>query len=76
MDRNITSIARIETTTTNHQHQQQPSIKFDFKFSNKKNNFIDTVVYKTSTGKLETKLYQKDTGRKVYLHRKSEHPRS
>ena len=44
--------------------------------SNKESNFLDTVVYKTPTGKLETKLYQKDTGRKAYLHRKSEHPRS
>ena len=37
-------------------------------------NFLDTIVYKTPTGKRETKLYTKDTDRHLYLHRKSEHP--
>ena len=48
------------------------SIKFDFNFSNKEINVLDTVVYKT--GKLETKLYRKESERQAYLHRKSEHP--
>ena len=52
-----------------------PSIKFDFNFS------IDSVVYKTQSGKLETKLcrkletklYRKESNPQAYLHRKSEH---
>ena len=53
-----------------------PSIKFGFKFSNKEINFLDTVEYKTLTGKPETKLYTKDTDGQPYLHSKSEHPES
>ena len=56
--------------------QVHPSIKFDFNFSNKEINLLDTVVYKTQTGKLETKLYRKESDRQAYLHRKSEHPES
>ena len=52
------------------------SIKFDIKFSNKEINLLDNVVYKIPTGKLESKLYTKDTDRQDYLHRKSEHPES
>ena len=57
-------------------HEVHPSIKFDFNFSNKDINFLDTVVYKTQSGKLETKLYMKESDRQAYLHRKSEHPES
>ena len=53
-----------------------PSIKFDFKFSNKEINFLNTARYKTPTGKLEIKLYRKDTDRQASLHNKSEHPES
>ena len=53
-----------------------PSIKFDFKFSNKEINFLDTVVCKTPTGKLDTNLYTKHTDRQTYLLRKSKHPES
>ena len=52
------------------------SIKFDIKFSNKEINLLDNVVYKIPKGKLESKLYTKDTDRQDYLHRKSEHPES
>ena len=57
-------------------NEVHPSIKFDFNFSNKEVNFLDTVVYKTQPGKLETKLYRKESDRQAYLHRKSEHPES
>ena len=57
-------------------NEVHPSIKFDFNFSNKEINFLDTVVYKTQSGKLETKLYRKESDRQAYLHRKSEHPES
>ena len=57
-------------------NEVHPSIKFDFNFSNKEINFLDTVVYKTQSGKLETKLYGKESDRQAYLHRKSKHPES
>ena len=50
-----------------------PSIKFDFNFSNKEINFLDTAVFKVQSGKLETKLCRKESNRHAYLHRKSEH---
>ena len=37
---------------------------------------VDTVVYKTPTRTLETKLYTKDTDRQPYIHHKSEYPES
>ena len=49
-----------------------PSIKFDFNFSNKEINFLNTVEYKTDSGKLETKLYMKESDWQAYLHRKLE----
>ena len=57
-------------------NEVHPSIKFDFNFSNKEINFLDAAVYKTQSGKLETKLYRKESNRQAYLHRKSEHPES
>ena len=56
----------------------QSSIKFDFNVSNREINFLDAfikhVVYKTQSGKLETRLYRKESHRQAYLHHKSEHP--
>ena len=57
-------------------NEVHPSIKFDFNFFNKEINFLDTVVYKTQSGKLEIKLYRKESDRQAYLQRKSEHPES
>ena len=56
-------------------NEVHPSIKFDFIFSNKEISFLDTIVYKTQLGKLETKLYRKESDRKAYLHRKSKRPK-
>ena len=39
-------------------NEVHPTIKFSFNFSNKEISFLDTVVYKTQQGKLETKLYR------------------
>ena len=47
-----------------------------FLIKNKEINFLDTVVHKTQSGKLETKLYSKESDRQAYLHRKLEHPES
>ena len=38
--------------------------------------FLDTKVYKSSNGKLQTTLYTKPTDRQSYLHNKSYHPSS
>ena len=57
-------------------NEVNPPIKFYFNFSNKEINFLDTTVYKTQSGKLETKLYRKESNRQAYLHRKSGHPES
>ena len=57
-------------------NQVRPSIKFDFNFANKEINFLDSVVFKTQSGKLETKFYRKESDRQGYLHRKSEHVES
>ena len=45
-----------------------PSIKFNFNFFTKEINFVDTVFYKIQLGKLETKLYRKESDRQAYLH--------
>ena len=45
------------------------SVKFDFNFSNKEIKFLR---YCRKSGKLETKLYRKESNRQAYLHRKSE----
>ena len=52
------------------------SIKFDFNFSNKEIDFLDTVVYKTQSGELETKLYRKESNPPAYFHHKSDQPES
>ena len=57
-------------------NEVHPYIKFDFKFSNKEINFLDTVLHKTQTSKLGTKLYTKDIYWQAYLHSKSKHPDS
>ena len=38
-----------------------PSLKIDFNFCIKEIDFLDTVVYKTQSGKLEIKLYRKES---------------
>ena len=42
-------------------------IKLAFNFS------LDTVVYQTQSGKLEIKLYRKESDPQSYINRKSEH---
>ena len=57
-------------------NEVHPYIKFDFNFSNKEINFLDTVVYKSQLGKLETRLYRKESDQQDYFHGRSEHPES
>ena len=52
------------------------SIKFDFKFSKEKIEFLDTLVYKDHNNRLQTALYKKPTDHQNDLHAKSAHPLS
>ena len=51
-----------------------PTIKFDVKYSLTSIEFLDTRIYKSTDGKLQTTLYTKPTDRQSYLHSKSYHP--
>ena len=53
-----------------------PTIKFDAKYSLTSIEFLDTRIYKSTTGKLQTTLYTKPTDRQSYLHSQSYHPSS
>ena len=53
-----------------------PTIKFDVKYSTDSIEFMDTRIYKSTDGKLQTTLYTKPTDRQSYLHSKSYHPSS
>ena len=50
-----------------------PTIKFNFTYSAKSVNFLDTTIYINSTGKLESDLYIKPTDRTLLLHQNSRH---
>ena len=57
-------------------NQLHPTIKFDAHYSKTSVEFLDTKVYKSPSGKLQTTLYIKPTDRQSYLHSKSYHPSS
>ena len=57
-------------------NKKHHSIKFDFKFSKEKIEFLDTLVYKDHHNRLQTTLYKKPTDHQNYLHAKSAHPLS
>ena len=57
-------------------NQKHKTIKFDFKYSKTKIEFLDVLVYEDINNKLQTTLYKKTTDRQSYLHRNLEHPRS
>ena len=52
-----------------------PTIKFDYSYSRKSVNFLDSKV-SILRKKIGTSVYTKPTDRKAYLHAKSYHPRS
>ena len=52
-----------------------PTIKFDYSYSRKSVNFLDSKVSILGR-KLGTSVYTKPTDRKAYLHARSYHPRS
>ena len=57
-------------------NRKHHSIKLNFKFSQEKIEFLDTLVYKDHINHLQTTLSKKSTDRKNYLHAKSAHPLS
>ena len=57
-------------------NKKHRSIKFDYKYSTKKIEFLDTQLYITEECKLETTLYRKPTDCQNYLHASSNHPYS
>ena len=44
-----------------HINEIHSSIKFNFNFSRKEINFLHSVIYKTQSSKLETKIYRKES---------------
>ena len=52
-----------------------PRIKVDLRYVYDKIEFLDTLT-KIENGFITTRLYEKPTDRHLYLHRKSDHPRS
>ena len=53
-----------------------PTIKFDYNYSHKYVNFLDTTIYLNSLNKFESDLYIKPTDRTLLLHNISFHPHS
>ena len=53
-----------------------PTIKFDYTYSHKYVNFLDTTIYLNSLNKFESDLYIKPTDRTLLLHNNSFHPHS
>ena len=60
----------------NELNQKHKTIKFDFKYSKTKIEFLDVLVYKDINNKLQTTLYKKPTDCQSYLNANSEHPKS
>ena len=60
----------------NELNQKHKTIKFDFKYSKTKTEFLDVLVYKDINNKLQITLCKKPTDRQSYLHANSEYPRS
>jgi hypothetical protein len=53
-----------------------PKIEFDYIYSCKSVNFLDTTIYINSNNKLESDLYIKPTDRTLLLHQNSFHPQT
>ena len=62
------------TTFSKTKLEYHPSIKFEYEISQTEINFLDITVFKVDN-KLRTKVYNKPTDRKSFLHNKSEHPK-
>ena len=56
-------------------NKKQPSIKFEFKYSQTKIESLDILVYKDQNNVLQTTIYRKQTDRQNFLDAQSEHPK-
>ena len=56
-------------------NKKHPSIKFEFKYSQTKIQYVDVLIYKDQNNMLETTIYRKQTDRQNYLEARSEHPK-
>ena len=57
-------------------NKKHSSIKFEFKYSQTKIEFLDVLVYKDHNNMLQTTIYRKQTDRQNYLDARSGHPKS
>ena len=57
-------------------HNYQPTIKFIHTMDKNEIAFLDTIVYRSSTNRIYTRIYHKPTDQKHYLHYHSAHPRN
>ena len=57
-------------------NKKHPSIKFEYKYSQTKIEFLDVLVYKDQNNMLQTTINRKQTDRQNYLDARSEHPKS
>ena len=57
-------------------NKKHSSIKFEFKYSQTKIEFLDVLVYKDHNNVLQTTIYRKQTDRQNYLDARSGHPKS
>ena len=55
-------------------NKKHPLIKFGFKYSQTKIEFLDVLVYKYHNNMLQTTMYRKQTDRQNCLDARSEHP--
>ena len=57
-------------------NKKHASIKFEFKYSQTKIEFLDVLVYKDQNNMLQATIYRKQTDRQNYLDARSKHPKS
>ena len=57
-------------------NKKHKNIKLDYKTSAKQIEFLDTMVYKNQQQKIHTTIFHRPTDQKLYLHSRSNHPKS
>ena len=54
-------------------NKKHKTIKFDYKISANKIEFLDTMVYKDKQNRIQTTIFRKPTDQQAYLHANSNH---
>ena len=57
-------------------NKKHKTIKFDYKMSTEKIEFLNPMVYKDWQNRIQTKIFRKSTDQQTYLHAQSNHPKS